>query len=82
MFEETNAVTQSLAQQADQLAKAMDGFRLAAATVREIADEPQRQASTSTMTAPSAAIVAPSAIATGNLAEDTRAFEDDGWEHF
>lgn len=28
MFEETNAVTQSLAQQADQLAKAMAGFKL------------------------------------------------------
>ncbi len=88
MFEETNAVTQSLAHQADQLAKAMDGFRLASTPARAIADTSRARASTaslsssSTDNASSRAAVATGAIATGNLAEDTSAFEDDGWEHF
>lgn len=79
MFEETNAVTQSLAQQADQLAKSMDGFTLSpmsnqSANVSKTPPPVERVETAKRVdTAP---------VAHGNLAIDADTTDTDGWEDF
>lgn len=85
MFEETNAVTQSLAQQADQLAKSMDGFSLSASTIvtqpsskiTASADEPQ-----DTKSMPHVRHRPEPPALDGNLAIDTSLSDESGWEDF
>ena len=87
MFEETNAVTQSLAQQADQLAKSMDGFQLSKPALQ--AAQPsagvsvQASAKPKVPPAPAQAVARKPHASSGNLALDNLATDDDdGWEHF
>lgn len=77
MFEETSAVTQSLAQQADQLAKAVASFTLAAPPKMPACAKP----SGGSRLNPPATSAAPRA-SDGNLALDLPRTGDDGWEHF
>ncbi len=77
MFEETSAVTQSLAQQADQLAKAVASFTLAAPPKMPACAKP----SGGSRLNPTAKSAAPRA-SDGNLALDLPRTGDDGWEHF
>lgn len=79
MFEETNAVTQSLAQQADQLAKSMDGFTLSSMSTQSanVSKTPPSVERDETLkrvdTVPAAH---------GNLAIDADTTDTDGWEDF
>ena len=87
MFEETNAVTQSLAQQADQLAKSMDGFQLSKpalqATQPSAGVSVQAPAEPKMPRAPAQAVARKPHASSGNLALDNLATDDDdGWEHF
>ncbi|MEM1072933.1 MAG: methyl-accepting chemotaxis protein [Pseudomonadota bacterium] len=70
MFEETNAVTQSLSQQADQLAKAMLGFHLST-------EESSNRVVEKPSSTPKAATSVPTR--SGNLAIEQ---DEDGWESF
>lgn len=87
MFEETNAVTQSLAQQADQLARSMDGFQLSnTASVKTFGSSKIEDTSnpTESKSLPAATQRQTSShhASVGNLAVDDVDVDDAGWEHF
>ncbi|WP_227267407.1 methyl-accepting chemotaxis protein [Roseobacter weihaiensis] len=77
MFEETNAVTQSLAQQADQLAKAMAGFQLS----DNAGPAPASTRAGRATSKPSASAATPPAVQ-GNLALTAPDTGKTGWEEF
>lgn len=75
MFEETNAVTQSLARQADELARAMEGFKT---TARDTATKmPAHAYGPSEAPKPEKRVVAQGSAARSEPVVDT-----DGWEDF
>ena len=76
MFEETNAVTQSLAGQADQLAKAMGAFQLAARAKPNL-----YPAAVATTPVPVPKCSPAGSVTSGNLALQTPQ-PDTGWEDF
>lgn len=76
MFEETNAVTQSLANQADQLAKAMEAFQLNSQPKPVAVEKPAASLAETTRMPRTAAIATSS-----NLALETPQ-TDTGWEDF
>lgn len=76
MFEETNAVTQSLAQQADQLAKAMQAFRLTSQSTPQAQNKPDP---VSLLPLQKPRYPRPETV--GNLSQEAPD-RDGGWEHF